>query len=57
MIDRFVGSFQGIRRHRTGLDSYIANVQNARRPVGPKYDEARKDFNNRIRGEIIGFLG
>ena len=57
MIDRFVGSIRGIRRHRTGLDSYIAAVQNDRRPVGPKYDEARKDFNNRIRGEISGFLG
>ena len=56
MIDKFVGSIRGISRHRTGLDSYVASVQNDRRPVGPKYDEARKDFNSRIRGEIRGFL-
>ena len=56
MIDRFVGSIRGIRSHRTGLDSYIANMQNDRHPVGPKYDEARKDFNNRIRGQISGFI-
>lgn len=56
MIDRLVGSIRGIRRHRTGLDSYIDAVQNGSRSVGPKYDEARKDFNNRIRGEISGFL-
>ena len=57
MIDRFVGSIRGISKHRTGFDSYLANVQKGKVACGPKFDEARKDFNNRMRGEYQGFLG
>ena len=57
MIDRFVGSIRGIRSHRTGFDSYLANVQKGRGLGGPKYDEARKDFRNIKRGEFQGYLG
>ena len=57
MIDRFVGSIRGLRNHRTGLDSYAVNVQKGIGWGRPKYDEARKDFNNRIRGQISGYLG
>lgn len=57
MIDRFVGSIRGIRSHRTGFDSYLVNVQKGRGWGGPKFDEARKDFNNRMRGEYQGYIG
>ena len=57
MIDKFVGSVRGIRSRRTGFDSYLVNVQKGRVWGGPKYDEARKDFNNRVRGEFQGYLG
>ncbi len=57
MIDRFVGSIRGIRSHRTGFDSYLANVQKGRGWGGPKFDEARKDFRNIKRGEFQGYLG
>ncbi len=57
MIDRFVGSLRGIRRHRTGFDSYLVNVQKGRGWGGPKFDEARKDFRNIKRGEFQGYLG
>ena len=56
MIDRFVGSIRGIRGHRTGFDSYLANVQKGRGWGGPKFDEARKDFNNTVRSEFRGYL-
>ena len=56
MFDRFVGSIRGIRSQRSGFDSYLAQVQKGRGFAGPKYDEARKDFNSRIRGEFSGYL-
>ena len=56
MFDRFVGSIRGIRSHRTGFDSYLVNVQKGRGTAGPKYDEARRDYNSAIRGEFRGFL-
>lgn len=56
MFDRFVGSIRGIRSHRTGFDSYLVNVQQGRGAAGPKYDEARRDFNSTIRGEFRGYL-
>ena len=56
MFDRFVGSIRGIRSHRTGFDSYLVNVQTGKGTSGPKYDEARKDFNSRIRGEFRGYI-
>ena len=57
MIDRFVGSIRGFRSHRTGFDSYLVNVQKGRDWGGPKFDEARRDFNNRVRGEYQGYIG
>ena len=57
MIDRLVGSIRGIRSHRTGFDSYLANVQKGRDGTGPTLDEARKDFRNTLRSESQGFLG
>ena len=57
MIDKFAGRIRGIGSYRTGLDSYFANVQERKCRYGPKYEEARKDFNNRLRGEVHGYLG
>ncbi len=57
MIDKFVGSIRGIRRHRTGFDSYLTNIQAGRRRSGPTIDEARKDYHNAKRGEFQGFFG
>lgn len=57
MFDRFAGSIRRIGTHRAALDSYLASVQKTKCACGPKYDEAIKDFNGRIRGELRGYLG
>ena len=57
MFDRFAGSIRRIGTRRAALDSYLASVQKTKCAYGPKYDEARKDFNDRIRGEFRGYLG
>ena len=57
MIDRFTGVIRRIGSHRSGLDTYLGNVQRSECSCGPKYDEARKDFNGRLRGEFRGLLG
>lgn len=56
MIDKFVCSIRGIRSHRTGFDSYLANIQAGRGRIGPTIDEARKDYHNAIRSKSQGFL-
>ena len=40
-----------------GLEAYLGGVQMGECSCGPKYDEARRDFNSRIRTEFRGFLG
>ncbi len=57
MFDRFAGTIRRIPSHRSGFDSYLANVQKAGCSSCPRYDEARKDFNSRHRGEVHGYLG
>ena len=57
MIDRFTGTIRRIGNRRSGLDAYLGNVQKDGCSCGPKYDEARMDFNSRILGELRGFLG
>ena len=57
MIDRYSGKLRRFRRHRVGFDSYLANVQTAKCTSCPNYDEARKDYNGRIRSEVRGFIG
>jgi len=57
VIDRLTGRIHRIGNHRFGFDAYLGNVQRSECSCGPKYDEARKDFNSRIRGEFRGFLG
>ena len=57
MFDRFSGSVRRISSHRAALDSYLASVQKTKCACGPKYDEAVRDFNSRIRGEFRGYLG
>ena len=57
MIDRFAGTIRRIGSHRSGLDAYFGNVQGSGCSCCPKYDEARKDFNGRLRGEFRGLLG
>ena len=57
MIDRFTGVIRRIGSHRSGLDTYLGNVQRSECSCGPKYDEALKDFNGRLRGEFRGLLG
>ena len=57
MIDRFAGTIRRIGSHRSGLDAYFGNVQGSGCSCCPKYDEARKDFNGRLRGEFHGYLG
>ena len=56
MIDKFVGSIRGIRKHRTGFDSYLSNIQAGRGRVGPTFDEARRDYHNTVRSEFQGYL-
>ena len=57
MIDRFTSTIRRIGSHRSGLDAYLGSVQRGECSCDPKYDEARKDFNSRVRGEIRGFFG
>ena len=57
MLERFAGSIRRIGTHRAALDAYLANVQKTECACGPKYEEAIKDFNGRIRGEFRGYLG
>ena len=57
MFDRFADSVRRISSSRAALDSYLANVQKTKCACGPKYDEALKDFNGRLRGEFRGYLG
>jgi len=57
VIDRFTGAIHRIGNHRSGLDAYLGSVQRGECSCGPKYDEARKDFNSRIRGDFPGFFG
>ena len=57
MIDRYSGKLRRFRRHRVGFDSYLANVQTAKCTSCPNSDEARKDFNGRLRSEVRGFIG
>ncbi len=57
MIDRFTGTIQSIGNHRSGLDAYLDSVQRRGCSCCPKYDEARKDFNSRLRSEFRGLLG
>ena len=57
MFDRFTSTIRRIGSHRSGLDAYLGGVQMGECSCGPKYDEARRDFNNRIRTEFRGFLG
>lgn len=54
MLNKVVGSIRGIRRHRTGFDSYLANVQGRGGSV-PTIEEARKDFTNIMRTRTNGF--
>ena len=57
MIDRYSGKLRSFGRRRVGFDSYLANVQTAKCTSCPNYDEARKDFNGRLRSEVRGFMG
>ena len=57
MSSRLAGSVRTIRSHRAGFDSYLANVQKPKCALSPSYDEARKDFDKRLRGEVRGLLG
>ena len=57
MSSRLAGSIRTIRSHRAGFDSYLANVQKPKCALSPSYDEARKDFDKRLRGEVRGLLG
>ncbi len=57
MIDRYSGNIRGFGRRRVGFDSYLANVQTAKCTSCPNSDEARKDYNGRLRSEVRGLLG
>ena len=57
MINRYSGKLRSFGRRRVGFDSYLANVQTAKCTSCPNYDEARKDFNGRLRSEVRGFIG
>lgn len=54
MPNRFTHPIRRTRNRKTGFDSYLNNVQRA---GCSKYDEARQDFNSRLRGEVRGYLG
>ena len=57
MSSRLAGSIKSIRSHHTGFDSYLAKLRKPRCALSPTYDEARKDFEKRLRGEVRGLLG
>ena len=57
MSSKFTGSIRRIRSHRSGFDSYLATVQKPKCKSCPSYDEAHRDFDNRLRSEVRGYLG
>ncbi len=57
MPNRLANPIRGTRNRRTGFDSYLKNVQKAGCSLVPRYDEARQDFNRRLRREVRGYLG
>ena len=57
MSSRLAGSIRSIRSHSAGFDSYLAKVRKPGCALSPSYDEARKDYDRRLRGEVRGYLG
>ena len=57
MSGRFAESIRSIRGHRAGFDSYLAGIQKPKCALNPSYDDARRDFDRRLRYEVRGFLG
>lgn len=41
----------------TGFDSYLSSIQRHNMDGGPRVEEARKDFRNRVHNETHGLLG
>lgn len=56
MINRFAGSIRRVAARRAALDSYLGNVLKTKCACGPKYEEALKDYNGRIRDQFRGFI-
>lgn len=56
MSSRFAESIRSIGSHRGGFDTYLATVGKPKCALGPNHDEARKDFDKRLRGAVRGYL-
>ena len=57
MIDRYSVKLRSFGRRWVGFDSYLANVRTAKCTSCPNIDEARKDYDGRLRSEVHGFIG